>query len=284
MSQFNHLVVPTDFSPASLTALRYAAEIARKQNGQIHLVHVYEKPYMDAARNGVITAVVDQAKDAEFRAEVEEQVAKIAKEPYLQGLQVFRRLISDITPWRFFEKLDAQKSDIIVMGTRGYTGLLADTFIGTNAQRVIRYSPFPVLSIPEDVEFNGIKKVMIATDFKDDINTMVKGTIAFAKLFDAEVDVVMINTRNNYNTTQYAKDQFHKLVEQHPYHKMALFVHNAENVEEGIKEMVFSNNIDVISMLTHGRTGLQHLLVGSIAESVSSHIRCPLLTFRLQQD
>jgi nucleotide-binding universal stress UspA family protein len=202
----------------------------------------------------------------------------------LQGLQVFRRLISDITPWRFFEKLDAQKSDIIVMGTRGYTGLLADTFIGTNAQRVIRYSPFPVLSIPEDVEFNGIKKVMIATDFKDDISTMVKGTIAFAKLFDAEVDVVMINTRNNYNTTQYAKDQFHKLAEQHPYHKMALFVHNAENVEEGIKEMVFSNNIDVISMLTHGRTGLQHLLVGSIAESVSSHIRCPLLTFRLQQD
>jgi nucleotide-binding universal stress UspA family protein len=280
MLKFDHLVVPTDFSPIAENALQFAAEIAKKKESTIHLIHVYERPYMDAARNGVITAMVDSAKEHEFKAEIQAEVEKLAKKDFLRGLKVFRKLVVDKSSWRFYEDIDEGKGDLIVMGTRGYTDFMTDTFIGTNTERVIRYAPIPVLSVPDGAVYNGIKKIMLATDFIDDYESLASGVVEFAKVFDAEIDVVMINTRSNYNTSNFATEEFHKLAEKHPYPKMKLYVHNAETVEDGIRDLTFSNNIDVISMLTHGRTGLQHLLVGSIAESVSTHIRCPLLTFK----
>ena len=41
---------------------------------------------------------------------------------------------------------------------------------------------------------------------------------------------------------------------------------------------------DLIVMGTHGRTGLQHVLLGSVAEKVVRHASCPVLTIRLRSD
>ena len=49
---------------------------------------------------------------------------------------------------------------------------------------------------------------------------------------------------------------------------------------EGICEAAVEAGADLIVLSTHGRTGLAHMLIGSVAERVVRHAPCPVLTLR----
>lgn len=63
-----------------------------------------------------------------------------------------------------------------------------------------------------------------------------------------------------------------------PEAKVALVV--STNAAEGICHYAKKEDVDMIVLSTHGRTGLQHLLIGSVAEKVVRHAECPVLTLR----
>lgn len=63
-----------------------------------------------------------------------------------------------------------------------------------------------------------------------------------------------------------------------PEAKVALVV--STNAAEGICHYARKENVDLIVVSTHGRTGLSHLLIGSVAEKVVRHAECPVLTLR----
>ncbi len=59
-----------------------------------------------------------------------------------------------------------------------------------------------------------------------------------------------------------------------------LFVRQHPNAAEGICEAATEAGADLIVLSTHGRTGLSHMLIGSVAERVVRHAPCPVLTLR----
>lgn len=56
-------------------------------------------------------------------------------------------------------------------------------------------------------------------------------------------------------------------------------VHAAESVAEGIADWAEKNEVDLIALSTHGRTGFRHLALGSVAESLLHHSQVPVLCF-----
>lgn len=282
--KFEHIVCPVDFSKISMNAYRFAAELARESgNAQLHLVHIYDKPYYQVASDaGTITYRVDADRQKEVLEEINKEFHKLADVDFVKDLKVFKRLISDIAPWKFYEKLDKAKADVIVMGTRGLAGLMHGKLFGSNAERIIRHSEIPVITLHETRTIEHINRVLFATDFKTKLENIFTDVAETVKLLNAELIVGMINTRDNFSTTEYANAEFEHLRGKHPDIKMSLVVENYDDVPEGIGKICDRHNIDMVVMMTEGRTGIVRLFNDSIAEDVatSPFVHVPVMTIK----
>lgn len=271
---------PTDFSSVSNGALRFAAAIARKQKSKIHIVHAYQRPYNTIARSGGLTAELDTRLNEEIKESISEEINRLATSPDVKGLALSKTLAVDVDPWEIVHRVGKIKADLIVMGTRGNTKWLPNALVGTNASRVIRYSPVPVLVVPDGVTFAGIKRMLLATDYSEPMNVFYPLVVEFAKMFGAELHIAVINTRRHFMGTMEAQLHYEAYKRKYPYNKTQFWIHNSEDVEEGIAHLVRDKKIDLLAMLTHGYNGIQRLLEGSIAENISKDFKVPMLTYQ----
>ena len=144
------LLVPMDFSTHSKKALHYAAELGKVFGSKLHLLHCYgvemdqvfpyDPPYL---------ANLPRDFDDRVRESAESKLSDLCKE--IEGLGVSAEIhLSKLFPsdaiLRVAEEIDA---DMIVMGTRGRTGL-EHVLLGSVAERTIRIAPCPVISIKAD--------------------------------------------------------------------------------------------------------------------------------------
>jgi nucleotide-binding universal stress UspA family protein len=138
--KIKHIVVPTDFAPASASALELGVQLARAFDAELTLLHVWELPiypYMDFMLNSaVISQVEDAATNGLAKALAELQKTMPAAQSKLKtGL-----------PWQgILETTDEVGADLIVMGTHGRHGLSRVT-LGSIAEKVVRLSKVPVLT------------------------------------------------------------------------------------------------------------------------------------------
>ncbi|MFM2135962.1 MAG: hypothetical protein RL021_1362, partial [Bacteroidota bacterium] len=134
----NRILVPIDFSDQSLIALEQSFNLSRLTNAELHLLHVIDEsfhlPFLGAKEDKAIEKKAQKA--LEKLAEDTAKRAGIA----VNTLSARGKIYDEIN--RAAKKL---KCSFIIMGTNGSTGL--KRFIGSNALRVIREAPCPVITI-----------------------------------------------------------------------------------------------------------------------------------------
>jgi nucleotide-binding universal stress UspA family protein len=99
-------------------------------------------------------------------------------------------------------------------------------------------------------------------------------------LLDAEFYFVFINTPGNFKTSREAFSQLEKFIHKFKFKDVHTQIYNSMSEESGILEFADDIGADLIAMATHGRTGILHLLTGSITEDVVNHSKRPVWTFR----
>ena len=143
MTQFAKILVPVDFSDHSTAALETAVEIAKTFSAKIWLLHCYQlhpggvSPYGIAApasyHDDVRDAVTNQLRESQEKVEAE-------------GVPVEASVSSEFTPQAIVEMAKDIGADLIVMGTRGLTGI-KHVMLGSVAERTVRSAPCPVLTV-----------------------------------------------------------------------------------------------------------------------------------------
>lgn len=271
------ILVPTDFSDHSEYALKVAAQIARENDGEIILLHMLELPGQgsDAVGSGS-----DIPEIMFFKNKAIEKLETLMDVSYLSGITV-----SEVIQFeKAFEGIvnisHKNNVDLIVMGSHGASGF-QEMFIGSNTEKVVRSSDIPVLVIKkEDAEFS-VKKFVFASDFSEEIKTSFSKVVDFANKFNAHLNLVMINTPNNFKSTEIAKKIMADFIGSFNISDYTTHIYNDTNVEKGI--LNFSNSIgaDLIGMSTHGRKGLSHFFNGSISEDLVNHAKRPVVTFKI---
>jgi nucleotide-binding universal stress UspA family protein len=138
--KIRHILVPTDFSTASASALELGVELARAFDAKLTLLHVWELPiypYMDFMLNSAVIAEIEDAANnglAKALAELRKTL------PFAES-----RLKTGL-PWQgILEAADEVSADLIVMGTLGRHGLSRLT-LGSVAEKVVRLAKVPVLT------------------------------------------------------------------------------------------------------------------------------------------
>lgn len=139
MLPFSRILVPVDFSPTSEVAVGAAIELARTFGARLTLLHVWSIPSMGYAE---ALAWPLEGMEAAARAALDDVLARVVKSVPTTDTQL--RFGVD---WeRIIEAIGDDKSDLVVMGTHGRTGL-SRMFLGSVAEKVVRMSPVPVLTI-----------------------------------------------------------------------------------------------------------------------------------------
>jgi nucleotide-binding universal stress UspA family protein len=152
MISLKTVLVPTDFSPTSEQALRYAKALADAFGATLHIIHVIEEPYGQPwaveAYGFSLAALQD-----EWVKEAQKRIATILTS---EEQQRYRAETSTVLGHPVSEILSYARDrqvDLIVMGTHG-RGPLGHVVMGSVAERVVRRAPCPVLTVrPEEHEF-----------------------------------------------------------------------------------------------------------------------------------
>lgn len=271
------ILVPCDFSAAAIEAFKFAVAMASKTNGTVNLLHVVELPVL---YDSAAVMSFEQAYMDDRRKEVEADFAKLKKKwakdkpvkvkahvEYGAIVQVIRRMILET------------KADLVVLGTHGAKGLKEFT-VGSNTEKIVRSSPVPVISLKK--ELKTVKNIVLPTppDFSLEQLTMeVKALQAF---FGATLHVLFVNTPARFRTDGQIKQVMNDFTKRFMLKNFTVNVYNDISEEEGIRNFSAQVKADMIAMRTHGRRGIAHLAVGSVAEDVVNHIDCAIWTHVLK--
>ena len=140
MIPIRKILVPTDFSPNSDVALRYACEFALKYGAELHLLHVIED--LISEYDG-ITSLPGDAR-AQIKAEAERRIASLLTD--WKGPAVVRKTHAGTPFLEILRYAQDNSIDLIVLGTHGRSAL-SQVFIGSVAERVVRHARVPVLTV-----------------------------------------------------------------------------------------------------------------------------------------
>jgi nucleotide-binding universal stress UspA family protein len=139
------ILVPTDFSDTANAAVRCAAGLAQTLGSRLILLHVVEDVVAKGLTAGVGTAAVGRLQDDTIREAVEKLDRTLA-EPPLNRTGVERAVVAGEPYAGILSYAQEHQVDLIVLGTNGRTGI-ARMLLGSVAERVVRTSPCPVLTV-----------------------------------------------------------------------------------------------------------------------------------------
>ncbi len=144
MLAFKKILVPLDFGPSSEEALRMAIDLAKTFGSELTIIHVWEVPLY--AYSGMEFSTIDLLTPARDLAQkqLDEKLDALRKE----GANV-RGILRSGSAWSEVRSaIDELAPDLVVMGTHGRHGL-SRTFLGSVAEKIVRYSASPVLTVRE---------------------------------------------------------------------------------------------------------------------------------------
>jgi nucleotide-binding universal stress UspA family protein len=272
------ILVPTDFSEHAEYALKVAAQIAKKNNAEIILLHMLELPHQSGdAGTG---AGHELPEIMLFKNRAIQRLDDLMDEDFLDGIEV-----SEIIQFEkaFEGVLNITKRndiDFIVMGSHGANGF-NELFIGSNTEKVVRYSDVPVLVVKNEIDEFQADNFVFASDFSSEIKKPFAKMLKFAKAYNSHLHLVMINTPNSFKPTKTADRIMKEFISEFDYPNHSLHIYNDMNVEKGILNFSSSKKADLIGMCTHGRTGFAHFFNGSISEDLVNHAVKPVITFKI---
>ena len=145
---FKRIISPVDFSRHSLSALRTAIEIARRDSAELLILHVVEGPPIVSEwfpEHGLGEAMVRMEESA--REAVDTLLARHSTE--LEGISVSSAIVNGVPFVEVLKQEKTWKADLIVLGARGATSLDQIIF-GSTAERVLTGSTCSVLVVKKD--------------------------------------------------------------------------------------------------------------------------------------
>lgn len=292
------VLVATDFSDTAQAGIDWAVELARTHQAQIVLVHGVMLP--NRATDFVpsppdLTEKLQEAASGRLNEAAERASGR--------GAEVITDLRIGLPSQAILEAAEERAVDLVVLGTRGLSGL-QHLLLGSTAQRVVQHAKCPVLTVhPGDIDqHRQIRTVLVPTDFSRDAELSTSVALDLLAKQPGETTLVLLHVYHlPYEYTAYgsiptsldyfkdvegaAEERLRDLAE--PLASEGLSVKTV--AREGYPPEVIVGEAeaigaDLIALGTHGRSGLTHLLLGSTAERVVHHASCPVLTVRRQEE
>jgi nucleotide-binding universal stress UspA family protein len=143
MLTVRRILVPVDFSACSERAVETALALAKAFGAEVHLLHCYQVTPATLAPYGI---VVPETFEHDVRMAALRRLSELRAKASANGTTVREHLSARFPSEEISELAEKVGVDLIVMGTRGLTGL-KHVVLGSVAERTVRMAPCPVLTV-----------------------------------------------------------------------------------------------------------------------------------------
>lgn len=287
------ILTTTDFSPESLTGVKYATMLAQKFHSKLTLLHVIEPPPPFSGFEKVVIATDDAALAFAARSKLaklleSEDKAKTATSYFVCEGKAFDRIVQ-------FAR--TSKVDLIVLSTHGLTGVKR-MIMGSTAEHVVRHASCPVITVPANHPNPPLKlkRIFAPIDFSNLSKDALPYVRLLAEAFSGEIvlgtvieqypivphpgsevsaQFIVPMMRSAGTELEALADEVRQLT-----HVKVTAKVSAGRPFQQICSMAAKSAADLIVLTTHGYTRLKRMLIGGTAERVVRHAKCPVLVVR----
>lgn len=294
----HRIIVPLDGSTASEQSLPAALGIAQRDGATIELVHVYESLPSYQTQGAPI---IDPALDEELRKDREAYLARVAgRLPPTNGGTVRHTVLDGPTAATLAEHIASRQADLVVMTTHGRSGL-SRVWLGSVAMDLVRRVEPPVLLVrpakggPPSEVAKPFQRVLLPLDGSSTGEDAIGRAVAVAG--DAAAFVllhvmqpVIYFASEPHSLVYPGETAMRAAIERYlesvvtPLRDSGLHVDTAvirhAQPAQAIVEFAESTGADMIAMETRGRTGVDRLIMGSVADKVLRAVSIPMLLHR----
>ncbi len=276
-------LMATDLSARSDRALERAVMLAEDHEAYLTIIHIID--------DELPAALSDAQEDAAKQA-IDEHIDKLAagKRDRISIEVVSGRAHADIL--QYSEKVDA---DLIILGMHREDAF-KDRFRGTTAERIIRGGGVPVLMVKDRV-IRPYQKTIVGVDFSSYSHRAVEFAVKFVPggefhlvhAFGVPFEGFLYGHDTKRQVAQLHEVEFEKMMDE----EMAAFLKSLEGtgtelhrvMKQGtVREVMFEQarrlKPDLVVIGTHGRTGIAHAFLGSVAEDLLRAPPCDVLAIK----
>ena len=283
------ILLSTDGSEFSEGAVREAIKLAKKCSSKLTVLSVIDtNPEFDA-----LAPQIMEKKEKAARQNLDAVQARARQE----GVDCETIIREGEEPYKYIvDEAIKKKSTMLVMGRRGRTGLKR-LVMGSVTARVIGHAPCNVLVVPRAAQLE-FKNIVVATDGSKYSAAAASEAIGLAKRNGSALTVIAVVPSELMTPTDidFTMTQRELIAEKelHEAEKNAKAVKEAAQKEgvavkafvlsgkpaDAIIETAQDKNADLIVLGSHGRTGIERLLMGSVAERVIVTASCAVLVVK----
>jgi len=282
MGLFQKMLVGVDGSASSLHALRQALRFSHGEKIPCIAASVVPPYEGDLRLFGV--------KDikALLREPCEKALEVTSREAQHEGLAVQTVCMEGKPHEALAEFAEENRCDVIVLGTRGDS--LEKYLLGSVTARVIGYSPVDVLAIPLGASL-GWQNILCPVDGSETSGKVAQRAIRITATYRATLKFISA-TDMPIESYAYAPELMASMVKKADAYVQevktqaslqgidAAGIVREGDAAEAILNLARTENVDLITLGSHGKSGLKRLLMGSVAERVLGNSPCPVLVVK----
>ncbi len=268
------ILVPTDFSSASESALNYAAELALASKATLVIFHAFHFPIVNTYNAEILALPLDDVRES---CEINLQQLRVSLQTK------YPELIMDTVCQLGFAKdeivayLKEKKVDLLVMGMKE-ADFLTEKILGSTTTSLIENKHCPVLIVRENSEFKPIQKIALAYDEAMEMNPLVEERLnMIVDVFKPHICFLRVVPENG-------KVNVPDTIESINYHaaltntSYSFHLQVNDDVTQGIIQFVEDNHVDLVVMMPREHTFFQKLFNQPKTRSMAFHGKQVLLT------
>ena len=278
----NKILVTTDFSDNSKSALLFAIQLATQNNCKLTILNVHHIP-TPTAWNAVRIEEYEREQTAMTEDKLKVFVEKINAGSQIPAANIDSVVKISIFPNAVIKDYAVEnKFDFICISTRGAGQL--KRILGTHTENLINHSAIPVIAVPHDYETTAITSILYASDLENYKKEIIK-VIAFAKPLNASIELLHLSTVLEKTTDLVNIEKavakiaaYHidfNLTERNP--NVSLIT----DMEIAIKKKKPSM---MIMFTEQNRSWFEKIFLSSYSAEYSFNAKVPLLVFNKSQD
>lgn len=263
----NRILVPFDFSHNSRCALEYAAGLAKLAKAELIILHAYD-------RAAILEGMTLQGTHEGMSKEVHHLEKHFDLPRSVITASVAEGELSDVV----FDFLKQHAVDMIVMGTRGASGI-QEVLVGSRTVALLSEISLPMLIIPEAAEFGKLRNILLCSDLKeveDDNNLDLVKELAI--LFGAGVRIAHVEAGDAVPTYEQELERRREKGIFSPEVEVTYKRIKGSSVLEGIRYYIaLKGDNDMIVMINRKHGFLESLFSVNHTHKMAYHTTMPLL-------
>jgi len=273
------IVVPVDFSPTSKNAAFFAAGVtARLKNARMILYNEFDN--IVAGSDG--SPLADEPEARKKIAETALQNIQAEILAIESSVDITCHAIEEGSFIKSFERfIIGQSVDLVIMGITITSGI-EQTLVESNALQLVGKHACPVMIIPPDAKFRGIKNVLFATDFENiEASVPAENVQSVLNIFSPVLHVVNVNNEDVRSKQGYAHERKALEFLLQSCNPVFHFIRDVD-FKKAINQFVAEKDIDLILTIPKKHSFLQTLFHASHTKQLIYHVEVPVLAIHEQ--